>query len=296
MKTPADKIHPNARWQNDIIQIIVTTNCDILYCSNCTQLLPYRQDPRFMSPRTFREALRSLEGWPGVRAMFGGNPCVHPQFEELCAIMREEVPDQRQRGLWTNHLRGHGPIIRETFYPQGRFNLNIHCVEAAKVEMETYLPGIPIYGQGRPSRHAPILMAYQDLGIPEADWVEMREGCDINQRWSAAIAERAGIPYAYFCEVGAALDGIRGENHGVPAVPGWWRWPIEAFQHQITGCCDAGCGVPLRMAGHLDQDETYDATAHWVEYMRSKARPAIAVHETPQAIIPEVTDYQRFRS
>ncbi len=297
MRAPTDKLPPNPGPHNDIIQVITTRVCDLHWCSNCTQLLPFRTDAWNMSPEVFREALRSLEGWPGVRAMFGGNPCTHPKFDELCAIMREEVPDQRQRGLWTNNLLGHGAVARETFWPHGRFNLNVHGKPEAIPEMLEHLPGIAVVGTDRASFHSPILMDWRDMGLTEEEWVAKRETCDINQRWSAAIAERDGRPYAYFCELGASLDGVRGENNGILAVPGWWRWPMALFADQVRQCCDRGCGVPLRYRGHLDSDEVYDVSRSFIPVtdvvVRRAKRERVQVHEAPPETTPEVTKYLR---
>lgn len=293
MKAPTDKT-------NDTIQIVVSRSCDLMWCSNCTQLLPFRKDAVHMSVDVFREALRSLEGWPGIRGVFGGNPCVHPKFADLMAVLVEEVPDQRQRGLWTNNLMKHGALVREVFYPHGRFNLNAHADRAAAAEMDRWLPGrvIPT-SRDRASWHSPLLMDWQDLGMTYPEWVTARESCDINQTWSAAIFERDGKPSAYFCEVAGALDGIRGDNHGIPAVPGWWRSPMARFKSQVEGCCDAGCGVPLRMLGHRDVDRTYDYSASFVPLVEGKLRPPrlsgflhTAVGESTQ----RPTDYQGLRS
>jgi len=296
MKAPTDK-------SNDIIQILVTRACDLFHCSNCTQLLPMRGshgicfDPVHMSPDVFRQALRSLDGWPGVRAMFGGNPCVHPRFDELCEIMRQEVPDPRQRGLWTNNLRGKGAIVAETFIPgASRFNLNLHADDAAAAEMREHLPGVPIYGEGKASHHAPILLDWRDMGLSYEQWSEKREQCDINRHWSAAIVERYSRPWAYFCEVASSIDAITGENHGVPAVPGWWRWKMDRFDHQVTGCCDKGCGVPLRAQGHDDTKDTYDVSDSWAN-LTVKGKPRhVARRDSIDGHVHEVTDYVGLRS
>lgn len=288
MKTPIDKINSGA---NDIVQIVCTTACNLFWCSNCTQILPFRKDIKHMSPEVFRQTLRSLDGWPGVRAMFGGNPCVHPQFPELCRIMAEEVSNQNQRGLWTNDLMKHGEITKRTFWPYGRFNLNVHCDVKAADYMREWLPGIPILGEDRPSWHSPILMDYRDFGISDENWIEMRENCDINQRWSAAIMERDGAPYAYFCEVAGALDGIREENNGILAEPGWWKWPMNRFENQVKSCCDRGCGVPLKRKGHLDSDETYDISSSWQEATQLRNAFTLVHVGLPEGTeIP--TDYQ----
>jgi hypothetical protein len=293
MKAPTDKT-------NDTVQIVVTTRCD-RQCSNCTQLLPFRTDVRDMSPDVFRAALRSLEGWPGIRGIFGGNPAIHPQFDELMGILVEEVPDQRQRGLWCNNLRGHGALIREVFYPNARFNLNAHADHQAADEIEAWLPGkiIPT-SKDRASWHSPILMYWRDIGLSEEEWVAARENCDINNSWSAGIFERGGQPHVYFCEVAGAIDGMRGVNNGIPAEPGWWRWKMKRFEGQVRNCCDVGCGVPLRRLGHLDTAETYDYTrrfAEWVEPVTSRRRKPIGViHETMPEPTERVTDYQALRS
>lgn len=294
MKAPTDK-------SNDTIQIVVSRSCDLMWCSNCTQLLPFRKDAVHMSVDVFRQALRSLAGWPGIRGVFGGNPCVHPRFADLMAVLVEEVPDQRQRGLWTNNLLKHGALIRDVFYPHGRFNLNAHANPEAAAEIDRWLPGrlIPT-SRDRASWHSSLLLDWRDLDLSEADWVAARETCDINQRWSAAIFERDGAPYAYFCEVAGALDGIRGENHGIPAVPGWWRFKMDRFDDQVKGCCDAGCGVPLKRLGHLDTDATYDYSSSFIPLVAGKLRsPHLSgqLHDELTAVRTQSpTDYQRLRS
>jgi hypothetical protein len=295
VKAPTEKA-------NDTIQIVISRACDLFWCSNCTQLLPFRRDAVHMAPDVFRLALRSLEGWPGIRGVFGGNPCMHPQFPDLMAVLREEVPDQRQRGIWTNDLRQHGPLVRDVFFPRGRFNLNAHANPGAAAVMDRYLPGKVIpSSRTRPSWHAPILLDWRDVGLTPAEWTEAREACDINRTWSAAICERDGAPFAYFCEVGAALDGIRNENHGIPAVPGWWRNRMDGFGDQVAKCCDAGCGVPLRRLGHLDTAATYDYSAAFIPLIAGRLRSG-KVAGVPHGDLETLeatarpTDYQGLRS
>lgn len=291
MIAPLDKLRAR---QNDIIQIIVTRKCNLFTCSNCTQLLPFRRDPAEMSPAVFRAALRSLDGWPGVRAMFGGNPTTHSQFPELCQILREEVPDQRQRGIWCNDLMEHAQAVRETFWPHGRHNLNVHADFCAADQMRLHLPGWKIWGEHGRVHHAPILMERRDYGVSDAQWLRLRENCDINQHWSAAIAERDGQAFAYFCEVGASLDGVRGENHGIPAEPGWWKLGMPAFADQVSGCCDRGCGVPLRRRGSLDRDDTYDISPAWAS-LTVRGKAVVKLHAELPAATHEVTDYVNLR-
>ena len=293
MKAPTDK-------RNDTIQILVTTACDLANCSNCTQLLPFRRDTRHMSVECFREAVRSVKDWPGVVAMFGGNPCCHPQFPELCEILREEIPQQRRRGIWTNSYCDYGEIVADTFYPRGRFNVNAHGFTGLAAAVDKWTPGKLIRGShASRSLHAPILFDWRDYNLTREDWVEIREACDINTNWSAAIVNRGGQPYAYFCEVAAALDGVRGENHGIPATPGWWRGKMEVFGDQVAGCCDRGCGVPLRRDGRYDRENTYDISPSWQKLTRDGAANSgvrIVVHSDAEQTCREATDYMQLRS
>jgi hypothetical protein len=252
-----------------------------------------------MSPEVFREAVLSLEGWPGTVALFGGNPTNHSRFPEICEILAEHVPPER-RGLWSNDLGKHGALVQRIF---GRsvLNLNAHADQEAAAEIDRWLPGRLIETSRKtPAWHGPILMDRRDYGISDAAWIEMRERCDINQNWSAVILERDGRPFVLFCEVASALDGIRDENHGILAEPGWWRWRMDRFDGQVRQCCDRGCGVPLRLKGHLDRDDVYDVSPSWRDEIAKRGRRtsavSLAVHEElPTEQAAELTDYMRLR-
>lgn len=292
MLAPIDKLNSRV---NDVMQIVVTTACT-LQCSNCTQLLPFRKDYRHMGLDCFRAAVESLRDWPGVVGIFGGNPCNHPKFAEICKILTEVIPQQRRRGLWSNDLLSHGEIAKQTFYPEGRFNLNAHSIQGAAAKIETFLPGRLIAkSDTTQATHAAILIDRRDYGMPDADWVAARESCDINQKWSGAIVERDGAPFGYFCEVAAALDGIRGENHGVPAQAGWWKHSIGAlgFQDQIRKCCDAGCGVPLRVFGRKDNEELFDISPSFAGFQNKRGVSVVRMELEKR--VRESTDYMGVR-
>lgn len=294
MLAPIDKLP----LKNDIIQIEITTACDLYSCSNCTRLLPFRKDFRHMTVECFREAVRSLKDWPGIIGIFGGNPCSHPKFPKLMEVFCEEIPEQRHRGIWTNNLLKHGALVREVFFPHGRFNLNAHGNAKAADEIDRRLPGMLIErSRALAAWHGSILVDRKDLGMSDEEWVQKRERCDINQNWSAAIVERDGKPYAYFCEVASSLDGVRGENHGIPVEPGWWRWKMERFENQVRQCCDRGCGVPLRMRGHLDETEVYDMSPSWKYLGTPRTRCYVDVVDADPTDdgVRELTDYMRLR-
>jgi len=240
-----------------IICIDVTNRCD-LQCSNCTRLLAQQRRKWDMTPDNFRLALRSLEGFDGVIAMIGGNPCIHPQFPELCRIFVEEIPEQRQRGLWSNNVFKHQDIIAQTF---GCYNLNPHGDKRGVksiMELRKRLPNLPFY-EGS-SYHAPLMTAIKDLIPDEGKMWDAIAGCDINKNWSASIVQNNGELRAYFCEVAASFDLARGEDHGHPVTPGWWQQHVSAFGGQVKHFCP-GCGVAARLQGRLDSEDTDDYTA-----------------------------------
>lgn len=289
MLAPIDKV--TRKGGNDIIQVVISRSCDIFNCSECTQLLPFRRDVREMSLECIEEALICLQGWPGVIACFGGNPCTHSKFPQVCELWKKYVPNQSQRGLWTNNLMAHGRVINETFWPKARFNLNVHGNDQAKREMETWLPGIKVWGM-QPSQHGGQLLDYSDFGIQDYDWEILRENCDINKNWSGGCYERDGHPYIYFCERAGSLDGVRGTNFGIRMEPGCWQWGMEKFQEQVKNCCDHYCGVPLRSKGYLDNADTYGVSRSLVQLtLPSKGKVKVEVVESLGEKSHELTDY-----
>ena len=112
----ADRAISRMRSPRDmhIICVDVTNKCD-LHCSNCTRLLKNQTELWDMTPDNFRLALRSLKGFTGVIAMIGGNPCISKHFPDLCRIFAEEIPNKRQRGLWSNNVFEYQELIRDTF-------------------------------------------------------------------------------------------------------------------------------------------------------------------------------------
>lgn len=248
-----------------------------------------------MSTECFREAVRSLVDWPGIVGIFGGNPCVHPQFEQICDILCEEIPEQKHRGLWSNDLMKHGALCRKVFYPEGRFNLNAHGIRDAYLGFDKYLTGKAIrHSDTTQAQHAAMLASFEDFGVPLSEWIEARENCDINQKWSGAIVERSGKPFAYFCEVAAAIDGVLGLNRGMPVAAGWWKHTMDAkdFDNQVAIC--NVCAVPLRMKGRPDREERYDVSPSWRD-LKPRGRVGIVVHETMPERVKENTDYMGVR-
>ncbi len=240
MKSPANQ---------KIIQIDVTNAC-MHRCSNCTRFCGHHRKPFFMDPSTFAHAVDSLHDFPGMIGMMGGEPTLHPQFASLATYLREHtdpvVPSTKgrypirdfaeyrnveladvspKRGLWTslgpNYYRNF-EIIQETFGYQ--------CVNDHR----------------NPGLHQALLISRKDLGIPDDDWVTLRDNCWVQNLWSSSITPKG----AFFCEVAAALDMLFDGPGGWPIEPGWWKRSPDEFGDQLKWCelCSAALQVPRRPA------------------------------------------------
>ncbi len=212
-----------------------------------------------MKPEQFEWACKSLclstgqhPAYWGVVGVFGGNPCVHPQFEEICKIMKKWVPWE-QRGLWSNNLMGHGKICRKTFNPDVS-NLNVHMNQAAYDEIRRDWPMAMPKGLEEDSRHSPPYVAMKDMEDLEEEKIwELIGGCDVNQLWSAIICVFRGELRGYFCELAGAQAMLHQAEDSYPDLgvrisPGWWNQPMEAFDAQVRKHC-FDCGHPLRGYG-----------------------------------------------
>jgi len=277
--------------QMKIICIDITNRCN-LGCSNCTRLLENQEGYWDMSPENFRSAVKSLKDYPGMLAIIGGNPCMHRNFEEICQILVEEIPDKARRGLWSNNVFKHTDLVVETF---GGFNLNPHGdskgeASLAEVHRRTNRKATLYKGH---SMHAPLLTAIQDIYGEEKMW-EMISNCDINRNWSATIIENQGKLRAYFCEVAGSFDVARKTDFGMEVFPGWWKLPILQFESQIKHFCP-GCGAAARLAPTRDADnlDTYTKTnLDLVEISRKRKRSAIELDLTQiESLDKKITDY-----
>lgn len=283
MKAPRDR---RQVWRGGVLQIHVTRACD-LACFHCTQGSNLAGKPAMMSPEQFDEACRSLEGYFGVVGMFGGNPAMHPHFEELCRIMRTRIPFH-QRGLWCNNLRGKGAAARITFNPE-HSNINVHLSSPAADEFRRDWPEVAPYikGESEDSIHGSPWVSMIDMGIPEADRWRRISRCDINQHWSAMVCVVRGRLRGYFCEIAGAQAMLHEGNPdwagtgkpmpdtGVDVAPGWWNRGMDAFSRQVEEHCHH-CGIPLRLDGQKaigGHHEEYSPTHAHIAKPKVKDRP-----------------------
>lgn len=231
-----------------IIQIDITNHCDKM-CSNCTRLIGnHRKDQLyFMDLEFFEKAVISLKDFPGIVGVMGGEPTLHPEFEEICKILNKYRKNQKKKGIWTNKGKfyyKHESIINETF---GFLGINDHT-------------GI--------INHTPLLVSSSSLIKDEKIRNKFIDECWIQVFWSAVINPKGG----FFCEVAGALsllmDGPEGMD--IEKNPDWWKLPLEAFKVQKEWACNK-CGGAIPLKPRSDKDEIDDMSEDNYEILKNQS-------------------------
>jgi hypothetical protein len=290
---PPSKMRPTSH-SGGTIQIMVTRACD-LACRHCSQGSNLAGKPAMMTPGQFDLACRSLEGYWGVVGMFGGNPAIHPEFAELCAIMRATIPF-RQRGLWSNNLLGKAAVARVTFNPMYS-NLNVHANSDAADEIRRDWPEAAQYvrGEGLDSLHSSPWVSMIDMGIPEEERWKLIGECTVNRYWSALIGIFRGELRAWFCEIAGSQSMLHEKNPdwrgtgkpmpdtGLAVVPGWWKAPMPAYSGQVYEHCHS-CGLAMNRRGHAalgDGTNEFSKTHEFIAKTKMKDHPVEIVDIGP---------------
>jgi hypothetical protein len=232
----------------ETIQIEITNAC-VNSCSNCTRFCGHHPKPFFMTVDQFRAAVDSLVDFPNMVGVMGGEPLLHPQFEEFCRYLQARIPPNRC-GLWTCLPKGrehHARLITDTFW---NILLNDH----------TYPGGIP---------HMPLLLTPREMTDPQNAWYAI-DHCGYQNCWSASITPKG----AYFCEVAAALDTILNANAGWPVEPGWWKRSPYHFISQMEAFC-LRCGGALRGPARMDIEGVDDISPWWLETLKQYGSPKV---------------------
>ncbi len=260
------------------IQIDITNAC-IHQCSNCTRFCGHHRKPFFMDMETFQRAVDSLEEFPRCIGMMGGEPTLHPQFEQMARYLASKHPSRHQMldtrkpiadfsryiydknyildeslnercgpGLWTSMVEPyyrHFELIQDIFSFQ---NINDHQNE---------------------SLHQPLLVSRKDLGISDSDWYPLRDQCWIQNSWSATITPKG----AFFCEVAGALDMLFDGPGGWKIEPGWWKRTPDEFGDQLRWC--EICGGALFNRGRLSTEEIDDVSPTVYELLKKQGSPKL---------------------
>lgn len=202
-----------------VIQIEVTNACKN-ECTNCSRFAGHYTNTYFMKLDQVEKAIDSLHYFPGGIGIMGGEPLMHPDFVEICNLMKQMVSPER-RYLWTSGYNWnlYRQVIRKTF--GGNVHFNNHSDTTQK--------------------HHPMLLSISDI-IDDQELIgKLVDDCWVNRRWSASINPKG----SFFCEIAAAMDVLFKGPGGHPVSRGWWNEDPEAFRDQIERYCyRCGACVP----------------------------------------------------
>ncbi len=294
------------KWNNGIIQVWVTRACDKA-CFGCTQGSQLAGRPGMITPEQFEEAVVNLADYHGTVGVFGGNPAMHPKFDQLCNILAKHIPFHR-RGLWCNHPLGHGVKMRQTFNP-GCSNLNVHQDQAAYDEFKRDWPESVVFGLDGDSRHSPPWGSMLDLeylpgGIEntEENRYEFISHCDINRHWSGLYGVFRSQLRFWFCEIAGAHSMLKQADPsypdtGLPVTPRVWDRSMQEYAEQVRHHCHR-CTVCLNGFGELanNPEGTEHITKEYADIFKPKrAGRLVQLVTTPEEMqaksLSRMTDY-----
>lgn len=272
MKSPKDM---------KIIQIDITNACQHR-CSNCTRFCGHHEKPFFMDFDTFKRAVDSMEGYVGIVGLIGGEPTLHPEFERFARYLDSKMPAQyKRKSRYMNQMQGE--FIKTlnkleiestfTYREEGWEKPSVMCgaglfsaIGAGYKKHYETIQDVFTYqavnDHTNPMYHEPILVARKDLGIPDDEWIKLREKCWVNQLWSAGITPKG----AFFCEIAGTLDLLLDGPGGWPIEPGWWKREEKDFGDQLQWC--ELCGVALQTFTRDANEEVDDMSRTLYEKIR----------------------------
>lgn len=205
------------------INIIITNHCK-LNCLYCTQYIRHlRDNQRFnMNLYEFEYILMMLKGWPNRINIFGGEPTLHPQFNEICKLARRYF-SKRKLQLFTYGgmtYREHQDIIKKTF---------------------KYVYINPHSQNRNTCRHQPLTIAINEVIKDERLRDYLIENCWVDRTWCCTIKQYG----FYFCEVAAVLDALlfNGQN-ALPLYDKWFKDADCSSQKELCQYC--GMAIPMQ--------------------------------------------------
>ncbi len=241
----------------DTVQIETCTTCRF-DCANCSRFRKHY--PEWIMPLDqFKQAVDSLEGYPEYASemqgkkpigpyigMTGGDPVLHPQFEEMCEYLRSKFPKE-QCGLWTTLPPGkeeYREIICDTFH-------SIFVNDHSREDIE----------------HHPFLCSIEEFETnPIHMWCRINN-CWAQHSWSASINPKG----AWFCEMAGAQAMLVDGDGGWPVKKGWWVKMPWDFKSQVEKYCPH-CGGPSMLQRRSSKDKVDDISPKNLERLRGRSK------------------------
>ena len=268
-----------------IVMIDITNACHHA-CSNCTRFCGQHPKPFFMDVDFFKKAVDSMEGFPGIVGIIGGEPSLHPHFEEMMDYYAARIPEPRPAaflGTPTASFKDYGRMVR---YMRGRKRGLFSALGPGYYRNFEKIQDVFAYQSLNDhqsiSMHQAILVTRKELGIADPEWFELRDKCWIQNIWSATITPKG----AFFCEIAASMDMLFDGPGGWPVEPGWWKRTPADFGEQLNWC--ENCSVALTMPANNANDDTDIVSPAMYEKLKKVNGPKM---QKGQFIILDTNNY-----
>jgi len=253
-------------YRQTILDIDITNACPHR-CSNCTRLSGHFRKPYFMGIEDFKKAIGASRKYPGLIAIMGGEPCIHPKFREITEFFADNYGGPRRNN-------GVMPIANLIEYrnttmsrvignKRGLFtSMGDRFYDNYELIMEAY-DFLGLNDHQHDGEHQAILVASKELPISEEVRRANIDKCWINAKWSAVV-NQAG---AYFCEIAGTMDLLfDGGKRAWKVEDNWWMREPREWKEQMFWCdyCGAAQNTPSRRA----KDGIDDISPEMVEMLK----------------------------
>lgn len=278
----------------ETIQIEFTSAC-VLKCSNCTRFCGTHKVPFFLEWDEYTRAIDSLVDWvkefpQGLVGAMGGEPLLHPKFEQMCDYALSKIPRERL-GLWSTfpdspNYRKYREVICRTF---ANVLLNDHSREDI-LHAPVLMASEDYYRKQCPECRGTGLDPYREVGMGEGlcktcggkktvtddeSLFLATEKCWVQESWSACVNPKG----AWFCEVAGALSDLFDGPEGWKVQPGWWKkTPMDFKEQREWACRKCGAALPIKRVRN-SQDPTDDVSESNLERLKTVKSRKVAKGE-----------------